>query len=82
MITPEANSQSPAVTHQYIFPDRTRVDVWLTLLEHHNLDPKAIRARLVYGPISHAALPGQQTRGGLLVHVAIAVPALTAVGLW
>lgn len=68
-------------SHSYSFPDGTKVDVWLSLLEHNNLDPKAIRARLVYGQVSGAALPGQATRGGTLLKIAGVVLALTIIVL-
>ncbi len=69
-------------SYSYSFPDGTMVEVSLSLLEHNNLDPKAIRARLVYGQVSGAALPGQATRTGTLLKVAGVVLALTILVLW
>ncbi len=68
--------------HRYSFPDGTRVDVWLSLLERNQLDPKAIRARLVYGQISAEALPGQVTRFGTLLKFASAIFVVAVIVLW
>ncbi|WP_460731233.1 hypothetical protein [Lysobacter tyrosinilyticus] len=69
-------------SHDYRFDDGTVVQVQLSLGERQNLDPKAIRARLFYGDYDRAALPGQQTRGGLLLKIVAAVGVMVALFLW
>jgi hypothetical protein len=70
-------------SHDYRFGDGTVVNVWLQALEHRNLEPKAIRARLVYGEFARDALHGDSGRTGSLKTVLIVVGVLTAlVLLW
>ena len=68
--------------HAYSFPDKTYVEVRLALQDRKNLDPKAIRARLFYGEYDRNALPGQQTRLGTVLKVAIVLSVLLALFLW
>ena len=68
--------------HAYNFPDKTLVEVRLALQDRKNLDPKAIRARLFYGDYDRSALPGQQTRFGTVLKVAIVLSVLLALFLW
>lgn len=69
-------------SHSYSFPDGTLVDVWLSLVERNHLDPKAIRARLFYGTMSNAALPGQATRSGTFLKIAAVVLGLAVLAAW
>ncbi|MFZ2754038.1 MAG: hypothetical protein WAZ48_11390 [Lysobacteraceae bacterium] len=68
--------------HAYSFPDKTLVEVRLALQDRKNLDPKAVRARLFYGEYDRDALPGQQTRLGTVLKVAIVLSVLLALFLW
>jgi hypothetical protein len=68
--------------HAYTFPHDTYVEVRLALQDRKNLDPKAIRARLFYGNHDRDALPGQKTRFGAVMKVALALGVLLALFLW
>ena len=68
--------------HAYSFPDKTHVEVRLALQDRKNLDPKAIRARLFYGDYDRSALPGQRTRFGSVLKIAIVVSVLLALFVW
>jgi hypothetical protein len=68
--------------HAYSFPDRTYVEVRLALQDRKHLDPKAIRARLFYGDYDRSALPGQKTRSGSVLKIAIVVSVLLALFVW
>lgn len=69
-------------SHAYTFPQDTYVEVRLALQDRKNLDPKAIRARLFYGDHDRNALPGQKTRFGAVLKVALALGVLLALFLW
>jgi hypothetical protein len=69
-------------SHAYTFPHDTYVEVRLSLQDRKNLDPKAIRARLFYGDHDRDALPGQKTRFGAVLKVALALGVLLALFLW
>lgn len=69
-------------SHAYTFPQDTYVEVRLALQDRKNLDPKAIRARLFYGDHDRDALPGQKTRFGAVLKVALALGVLLALFLW
>lgn len=69
-------------SHAYTFPQDTYVEVRLALQDRKNLDPKAIRARLFYGDYDRDALPGQKTRFGAVLKVALALGVLLALFLW
>jgi hypothetical protein len=69
-------------SHAYTFPHDTYVEVRLSLQDRKNLDPKAIRARLFYGNHDRDALPGQKTRFGAVLKVALALGVLLALFLW
>jgi hypothetical protein len=69
-------------SHAYTFPHDTYVEVRLSLQDRRNLDPKAIRARLFYGNHDRDALPGQKTRFGAVMKVALALGVLLALFLW
>lgn len=69
-------------SHAYTFPQDTYVQVRLSLQDRRNLDPKAIRARLFYGNHDSSALPGQKTRFGAVMKVALALGVLLALFLW
>lgn len=60
----------------YVFEDATTVAIDLSPLEYKNVQPKALRARLVYGAIDTKPLPGQQTRRGKLSLVMFVVGAM------
>lgn len=68
--------------HAYSFPDKTYVEVRLALQDRKHLDPKAIRARLFYGDYDRSALPGQKTRSGSVLKIAIVVSMLLALFVW
>ncbi|MEQ1512515.1 MAG: hypothetical protein ABL934_07535 [Lysobacteraceae bacterium] len=68
--------------HAYSFPDRTYVEVRLALQDRKHLDPEAIRARLFYGDYDRSALPGQKTRSGSVLKIAIVVSVLLALFVW
>lgn len=68
--------------HAYSFPDKTYVEVRLALQDRKNLDPKAIRARMFYGDYDRSALPGQKTRFGTVLKIAIVLSVLLALFLW
>ncbi|MBX3710778.1 MAG: hypothetical protein KF800_02290 [Lysobacter sp.] len=68
--------------HTYTFADGAMVSVSLDLQDRRNLEPKAIRARLFYGEHDRRALPGQATRFGILMKIALAVGLLFALFLW
>ncbi len=63
--------------HDYAFDDETLVAVTLDVIEADGLDPRALRARLVYGKYNDDPLPGQATRGGLLKNILFVVGGLT-----
>ncbi|GAA4801996.1 hypothetical protein GCM10023307_30770 [Lysobacter hankyongensis] len=69
-------------SHAYTFPQDTYVEVRLALQDRRNLDPKAIRARLFYGDHDRDALPGQKTRFGAVMKVALALGVLLALLVW
>lgn len=69
-------------SHAYTFPQDTYVEVRLALQDRKNLEPKAIRARLFYGDHDRNALPGQKTRFGAVLKVALALGVLLALFLW
>ena len=70
-------------SHTYSFPPDTLVNVSLSLDKAPlNLDPVAVRARLIYGDYSREALPGQQTRIGLFGKIGIAVLILLIGFFW
>lgn len=69
-------------SHAYTFPQDTYVEVRLALQDRRNLDPKAIRARLFYGDHDRDALPGQKTRFGAVLKVALALGVLLALLVW
>lgn len=69
-------------SHAYTFPQDTYVEVRLALQDRKNLDPKAIRARLFYGDHDRDALPGQKTRFGAVMKVALALGVLLALLVW
>jgi len=70
-------------SHTYDFPDDTLVNVSLSLDKApSHLDPQAVRARLIYGDYDRSALPGQQTRGGLLLKIGGVVLLLLIAFLW
>ena len=60
----------------HVFEDATTVAIDLSPLEYKNVQPKALRARLVYGAIDTKPLPGQQTRRGKLSLVMFVVGAM------
>jgi hypothetical protein len=68
--------------HAYGFPDKTYVEVRLALQDRKNLDPKAIRARMFYGDHDRSALPGQKTRFGTVLKIAIVLGVLLALFVW
>jgi len=70
------------LSHSYTFPHETLVSIQLALLERNNLDPKAIRVRLIYGDYDRSALPGQETRTGLFLKIAAAILLLLIVSIW
>lgn len=70
------------LSHTYTFPPDTLVSIQLSLLERKNLEPKAIRVRLIYGDYDRTALPGQQTRTGLFLKIAAAILLLLMVFFW
>lgn len=69
-------------SHSYVFAPDTLVSVSLSLEDRVNLDPKAIRARLIYGSFNTKGLPGQQTRGSLLLKISAVVFALLIFVFW
>jgi hypothetical protein len=69
-------------SHSYRFGDRTVVNVWLQALEHRNIEPKAIRARLIYGEFARDALHGDTGRAGSLKTVLIVVGVLALLAIW
>ena len=69
-------------SHSYVFAPDTLVSVSLSLDDTINLDPKAIRARLIYGNFNTKGLPGQQTRGSLVLKISAAVFALLIFVFW
>lgn len=70
------------LSHSYTFPPDTLVSIQLSLLERKNLDPKAIRVRLIYGDYDRSALPGQETRTGLFLKIAGAILLLLIMFFW
>lgn len=62
--------------HSYDFPDGTVVSVTLDVLEARGVDPRAIRARLVYGAYSDEGLPAHQTRSSLLRNILLVIGGL------
>ena len=70
-------------SHTYYLPTDTMVSVALSLNQPpENLQPLAIRARLVYGDYSRAALPGQETRIGIFGKIGITVRLLLVGFIW
>lgn len=69
-------------SQNYIFAPDTLVSISLSLQDRSNLNPKAIRARLIYGDFSRKALPGQQTRGSLVLKISMAVFGLLIFAFW
>ncbi len=70
-------------SHTYYLPTDTVVSVSLSLNQPpENLQPLAIRARLVYGDHSRAALPGQETRVGIVGKIGITVLLLLIGFIW
>ena len=70
-------------SHTYYLPTDTMVSVALSLNQPpENLQPLAIRARLVYGDYSRAALPGQETRIGIFGKIGITVLLLLVGFIW
>ncbi|MGH8106303.1 MAG: hypothetical protein ACREO1_00235, partial [Arenimonas sp.] len=59
-------------SQSYLLPAGTAA-VSLSLNSRENLEPKAIRARLVYGDYDRSALPGQASRSGIFMKIGIAV---------
>ncbi len=70
------------LSHSYTFDPDTLVSIRLSLLERKNLDPKAIRARLIYGDYDRSALPGQETRTGLFLKIAAAIVLMLIAFFW
>ena len=70
------------LSHTYTFPPDTLVSIRLSLLERKNLEPKAIRARLIYGDYDRSALPGQETRTGLFLKIAAAILLMLIAFFW
>ncbi len=68
--------------HRYTLPDATMVNVWLSLQDRRHLAPRAIRARLVYGEISGAPLPGQNTPLKTFLLVGAIAVMLAGAGFW
>ena len=48
-------------SHSYVFEPGTLVSISLSLEDRSNLDPKAIRARLIYGDYSAKGLPSRRS---------------------
>jgi hypothetical protein len=69
-------------THAYTFRDATPVEIWLSPGERSDLEPQAIRARLVYGEIDRTPLPGEATRLGLWLKIAAVTAVLLGLGVW
>ncbi len=69
-------------SQSYVFEPDTLVSISLALQDRINLNPKAIRARLIYGDFNRKALPGQQTRGSLVVKISAAVFGLLIFVFW
>lgn len=70
-------------SHTYNLPTDTMVSVSLSLNQPPtNLEPLAIRARLIYGDYSRDALPGQETRIGIFGKIGIAVLLLLIGFIW
>ena len=69
-------------SQSYVFEPDTLVSISLALQDRSNLTPKAIRARLIYGDFNRKALPGQQTRGSLVLKIAMAVFGLLIFVFW
>ncbi len=61
------------VSQSYFLPPDSTVSVFLTASQRTNLDPKALRLRLIYGDYDRSALPGQKTRTGVFFKISIAV---------
>lgn len=70
------------LSHSYTFPDDTLVSIRLALLERKNLEPKAIRVRLIYGDYDRSALPGQETRTGLFLKISAAILLMLIAFFW
>ncbi len=69
-------------SQSYVFEPDTLVSIALSLQDRSNLNPKAIRARLIYGDFNSKALPGQQTRGSLVLKISAAVFGLLIFVFW
>lgn len=70
-------------SHTYHLPTDTMVSVSLSLNQPPtNLEPLAIRARLIYGDYSRDALPGQETRIGIFGKIGITVLLLLIGFIW
>jgi hypothetical protein len=70
------------VSQTYFLPPNSSVSVFLTQSQRANLDPKALRLRLVYGDYDRTALPGQKTRTGIFFKITTAVLLILAGFLW
>ncbi len=69
------------VSHTYYLPPDSTVSVYLSVSQRANLDPKALRLRLIYGDYDRSALPGQKTRTGFF-KITIAVLLLLVGFIW
>ena len=69
-------------SHSYVFEPGTLVSISLSLEDRTNLDPKAIRARLIYGDYSAKGLPGQQTKTSLVLKISMLVFGLLMFVFW
>ena len=69
-------------SQSYSFAPDTLVSISLSMQDRSNLNPKAIRARLIYGDFNRKGLPGQQTRGNLVLKIAMVVFGLLIFVFW
>ena len=67
--------------HSYSFPSGVKVDLRLSARETKNLEPLALKARVIYGE-PERGLPGQTTRSGLFWKVLAAIGLLAAGAVW
>lgn len=70
------------VSHSYVLPPDSTVMVSLSPVMRENLDPKAIRLRLIYGNYDTSALPGQKTQSGTFWKIAATVLVLLIGFVW
>ncbi len=70
------------VSHTYYLPPDSTVSVYLSVSQRVNLDPKALRLRLIYGEYDRSALPGQKTRTGVFFKITIAVLLMLVCFIW